>query len=62
MGHSHIDATGHGLAGHVRIIPGDHNEESGLRAAGGALTAVDDDGATPGTFVPSCRYAFVLGK
>lgn len=23
----------HGLAGHVRIIPGDHSEESGLRAA-----------------------------
>jgi hypothetical protein len=30
--------------------------------ADGALIAVDDDGATPGTFVPSCRYALVLSK
>jgi DNA-binding LacI/PurR family transcriptional regulator len=27
----------HGLAGHVRIIPGDHSEESGLRAAAALL-------------------------
>jgi DNA-binding LacI/PurR family transcriptional regulator len=28
---------GHGLAGHIRIIPGDHTEESGLRAAAALL-------------------------
>ena len=28
----------HGLAGHIRIIPGDHGEESGLRAAAALLS------------------------
>jgi DNA-binding LacI/PurR family transcriptional regulator len=43
---------GHGLAGHIRIIPGDHTEEAGMRAgaalaAGRSSTAASDAAGQP---------------
>jgi DNA-binding LacI/PurR family transcriptional regulator len=47
---------GHGLAGHVRIIPGDHTEEAGMRAAGPLLT-----GRSPPTAIVTSNDRCAVG-